>query len=177
MVHGRSRSGSRHRVCLRPALLHRSARHTTRSRGHGVANTGKVSGSRCTTRQRLTVTDFHHVAQPTADTALASGVKGIEADGHTGVHTAVDVLRGQFDIDVVLSDDLRLVFGAGGDDPVSVTLIAKRDAAGAYTVAVVDDGIQIRRDDTAPQRPRADLRCRLNSGTEICDSGGVGLGN
>lgn len=61
---------------------------------------GTLPYSICTAAERFAIAGLAHVAQTTADTAVAGSVIREEVDGHAGIHTGVNVGRQQVGMDV-----------------------------------------------------------------------------
>lgn len=112
---------------------------------------GTLPYSICTAAERLTVAGLAHVAQTTADTAVAACVIRGEVDGHAGIHTGVNVGRQQVGMDVGNMHALRLLLAGGGDDPVTLALRAERLTGRAGAIAVIEDRITHLRTVAFPQ--------------------------
>nr|DAG16912.1 MAG TPA: hypothetical protein [Caudoviricetes sp.] len=144
---------------------------------HGVAHLGKVRGGRRTASKRLTVPCFHHVAQTAAHALFAVAHVAEKVDGDAGIHTAVNVLRGQLGVDVGLVDNLRLVFAAGGDHPAAFAFGTVGGAVLADAITVMDGNRQYGRPDAVPQLAHSVLRRRLCGGVNVRFGSGIGFGD
>ena len=131
-----------------------------RGRSYCLADTGEICGRRSTAGQRLTIAGFHHITEAAPDSPLTSLVVPEEIDRHTGIHTAVNILREKFRIDVALVYYLGLLLGARGHNPTPLALRPERSAIVTYTVSVVDGDRHDRRTNTVP-----DLALRISGGS------------